>query len=107
MLKTYIIRQHNNNMKKVENDFITSPVTLNIQITPDIYLEKLRGNTDQDRIDIILASHESIEEIYSTIEHELLHHAISVNIGDLEGEDFSEITDHRIIQHIMWVNEYI
>ena len=45
------------------------------------------------------AKHESIQEIYDTITHEVIHLAI-------EDQDLDETMEHWVIRKIMWQAEY-
>ena len=63
-----------------------------------------RGNyfNDTERVVIYLKNHESLDDLYKTIQHELIHHAIAkckVNIDEDQEE--------KVIFAIAWADEYL
>lgn len=71
-----------------------------------IFEIKLSDRTDRgnyyhntQRIVICLPKHESLEEIYDTIQHECIHHAI--NVCD---EEIDEDQEEVIIRNMSWAN---
>lgn len=66
---------------------------------------KERGVTllaGKKRIIIYLQHHESLEDIYSTINHELIHFCI-----DKLEEEIDEYEEHDLIAKIQWIDEYV
>lgn len=66
---------------------------------------KERGVTllsGKKRIIIYLQHHESLEDIYSTINHELIHFCI-----DKLEEEIDEYEEHDLIAKIQWFDEYV
>ena len=55
------------------------------------------------RIIIYLQHHENIEDIYSTINHELIHWCI----GKYKHVDIDEYQEHDLIFVAQWIDEYI
>jgi uncharacterized protein YjaZ len=54
------------------------------------------------RIFIYLHQHENIEDIYSTITHELIHYCI-----DKLEEEIDEYEEHDLIFKLQWIDEYV
>ena len=55
------------------------------------------------RILIYLHMHENLEDIYSTITHELIHWCI----GKYNHVDIDEYQEHDLIFYSQWIDEYI
>ena len=55
---------------------------------------------ESKRVLVNPSRHESLQEIYDTITHEVIHQA-------LEDQDFDETQEHWIIRKIMWSNEFL
>ena len=52
------------------------------------------------RINIFLSSHESVDDLFKTIQHELVHHCI-----DLCDEDMDEDQEEKLIFLMAWAEE--
>ena len=63
-----------------------------------------RGNyyDSSGRAIIYLNQHESLDDLYKTIQHELIHHAIKQC-----GEEIDEDQEERVIFAIAWAEESI
>jgi len=55
--------------------------------------------TESERIIIFLNNHESIEDFYKTIQHELIHSAI-----EKCGESMDEDQEENLIFNIQWID---
>ena len=73
-------------------------------ITVDLkpYGKENRGiyYSDSHRINIFLSSHESVDDLFKTIQHELVHHCI-----DLCDEDMDEDQEEKLIFLMAWAEE--
>lgn len=58
--------------------------------------------SDTERALIFLCNHESLDDIYKTIQHEVLHHAIE-KTDELMDEEQQE----RIVFSMAWANEIL
>ena len=74
------------------------------RITVDLkpYGKENRGiyYSDSHRINIFLSSHESVDDLFKTIQHELVHHCI-----DLCDEDMDEDQEEKLIFLMAWAEE--
>lgn len=78
---------------------------INFKVT-DHRDSKERGVTLRDgkgRVFIYLQHHETLEDIYATITHELIHYCIW-NEDMVEIDDYEE---HDMIFKVLWIDEYI
>jgi uncharacterized protein YjaZ len=74
--------------------------------TIDHRCSKERGVTHfegKGRIIIYLQHHETIEDIYATITHELIHHLL-YKYKHVEIDDYQE---HDLIFNVQWIDEYV
>jgi uncharacterized protein YjaZ len=69
-----------------------------------VFGEVDRGNyfPETDRIIIFLSSHETLDDLISTITHEHLHYCIN-QTGEIMDDDQEE----RIIYIMSWADEYL
>ena len=74
------------------------------RITVDLkpYGKENRGiyYSDSHRINIFLSSHESVDDLFKTIQHELVHHCI-----DICDEDMDEDQEEKLIFLMAWAEE--
>ena len=54
------------------------------------------------RVLIFLNNHESLTDVYRTIQHELIHHAIGVC-----GEEMDEDQEEKTIYFMAWADEFL
>jgi len=54
---------------------------------------------DSGRIVIFLSNHESLDDVYKTVQHEVLHHAIAES-----DQEMDEDQEHRLIFAISWAD---
>ena len=91
-------------------DFVESPLIVDFKTFMDCDLDKpVRGITfnDKNQVYIYLPSHEVIDDIYSTITHEVAgHYAVGRELGNIEGEDYYQDDEHKMIRMLVW-SDYI
>lgn len=58
--------------------------------------------SDSHRINIFLSSHESVEDLFKTIQHELIHHCI-----DLCEEEMDEDQEEKLIFTMAWADDFL
>ena len=92
-------------------DFVESELLVDFKTFMDCDLEKpVRGitYTDKNQVYIYLPTHEVIEDILSTITHEVAgHYAVGKDLGNIEGEDYYQEDEHKMIKMMVWTNYII
>jgi hypothetical protein len=59
-------------------------------------------HSETERAIVFVLNHESLDDLYATITHETLHHAIEQTEEDIDTEQ-----EEDLIYHIQWANEWL